>query len=162
MTSNPGKPQHTLLEVYNHLPQTNCKKCGYPSCMVFAIKLLKREVFIDACTVLKEPKYFKNRFELKQIEKEILKARETNLVIRPELCTGCGNCLVVCPRNEIVSQETAGGKGPITNEVIMRVKGGSLISANLGICRRLLGDDEMKLCNLCVHACPIKGAIEFI
>lgn len=161
MSEEKKERKFSVLEIYELLPKTNCGACKLPSCMAFAIKFLRKEISIDKCTPLKEARYFKNRYELTQIERELLKARETNLVIKPELCNGCGNCVVVCPRNEIVSQETASGKGPLDNEVIMRVKSGSLISCNLGICRRLLGDEEMKVCNLCVNACPRK-AIEFI
>ena len=27
------------LDIYKHLPKTNCKKCGYPTCLAFAMKL---------------------------------------------------------------------------------------------------------------------------
>ncbi|MEM2328404.1 MAG: (Fe-S)-binding protein, partial [Archaeoglobaceae archaeon] len=30
------------LEVYNFLPRTNCKECGYDTCMSFASHILDR------------------------------------------------------------------------------------------------------------------------
>ena len=29
----------TGLEIYKHLPKTNCKDCGFPTCLAFAMKL---------------------------------------------------------------------------------------------------------------------------
>ena len=45
------------LDVYKHLPGTNCGKCGEVNCMAFAAKLIERQVSIDMCPPLFEPKY---------------------------------------------------------------------------------------------------------
>ena len=37
------------LEVYKLLPKTNCKKCGFPTCLAFAMKLAAKQVELDAC-----------------------------------------------------------------------------------------------------------------
>ena len=29
----------TGLQIYKLLPQTNCKECGFPTCLAFAMKL---------------------------------------------------------------------------------------------------------------------------
>jgi ArsR family metal-binding transcriptional regulator len=31
-----GRPKPKLIEILKLLPKTNCRKCGYPTCMVFA------------------------------------------------------------------------------------------------------------------------------
>ncbi len=45
------------LDLYKYLPKTNCKICGEETCMAFAMKLISREVVVDDCTPLLEPKY---------------------------------------------------------------------------------------------------------
>jgi len=35
-----GAPRPQLLEVLKLLPKTNCKKCGQPTCMVFAVQVV--------------------------------------------------------------------------------------------------------------------------
>ncbi len=51
-------PLHTArkrlvaMEVYQLLPQTNCKVCGQPSCFAFASKVTVGEVDSKACTPL--------------------------------------------------------------------------------------------------------------
>jgi len=37
------------LDIYKHLPKTNCKKCGYPTCLAFAMKLAVGKAEIEAC-----------------------------------------------------------------------------------------------------------------
>jgi ArsR family metal-binding transcriptional regulator len=52
-----SRKQPGLLQVYNFLPKTNCKKCGEQSCMAFAAKLSKFETDIDDCPLFKEHEY---------------------------------------------------------------------------------------------------------
>jgi len=37
------------LEIYKLLPKTNCKDCGFPTCLAFAMKLAAKQVELDAC-----------------------------------------------------------------------------------------------------------------
>jgi acetyl-CoA decarbonylase/synthase complex subunit gamma len=37
------------VEIYKHLPKTNCKKCGHPTCLAFAMKLAAKQASLDAC-----------------------------------------------------------------------------------------------------------------
>jgi len=37
------------LDVYKLLPKTNCKKCGYPTCLAFAMKLATGKAEVEAC-----------------------------------------------------------------------------------------------------------------
>ncbi len=53
-----------LIEIYKHLPQTNCGKCGEQGCYSFAIKLMARQASLDRCTPLKEPEYTINQDRL--------------------------------------------------------------------------------------------------
>ncbi len=39
----------TGVEIFKLLPKTNCKKCGFPTCLAFAMKLSQRQATLDAC-----------------------------------------------------------------------------------------------------------------
>jgi acetyl-CoA decarbonylase/synthase complex subunit gamma len=44
----------TGIQIYKLLPQTNCKDCGYPTCLAFAMKLAAKQVELAACPHVKE------------------------------------------------------------------------------------------------------------
>jgi len=50
---NRRKPLNAL-QIYRYLPALNCGKCGFPTCMAFAVKLLSVEVTVDKCLPLFE------------------------------------------------------------------------------------------------------------
>jgi len=56
-----------VFEIYELLPQNNCKSCGENNCMAFAQKLIEGRKTIGACSPLKESIYEKNRLELENI-----------------------------------------------------------------------------------------------
>ncbi len=69
------------------------------------------------------------------------------LVIYPELCHGCGNCVVSCPVNAANSPEVAGGKGPSSEDgMVIMVEDGAIAIKNIDLCG---------LCGTCVDACPV-------
>ncbi len=39
----------TGLEIYKLLPKTNCKECGFPTCLAFALKLAAKSAELSAC-----------------------------------------------------------------------------------------------------------------
>jgi acetyl-CoA decarbonylase/synthase complex subunit gamma len=39
----------TGLEIYKLLPQTNCKECGFPTCLAFAMKLAQKGTELEKC-----------------------------------------------------------------------------------------------------------------
>ncbi|WP_243670451.1 hypothetical protein [Methanoculleus chikugoensis] len=46
------------LDIYKHLPKTNCKRCGYPpTCLAFAMKLAIGKADIEACPGPRPPRY---------------------------------------------------------------------------------------------------------
>jgi ArsR family metal-binding transcriptional regulator len=47
-----GKRKPSIVEIIKHLPKTNCKKCGLPTCMVFAVQLADGARTIDQCPEL--------------------------------------------------------------------------------------------------------------
>jgi acetyl-CoA decarbonylase/synthase complex subunit gamma len=42
------------LEIYKLLPKTNCKDCGFPTCLAFAMKLAQKQVELAACPHVSE------------------------------------------------------------------------------------------------------------
>src|SRR5574342_528057 len=39
----------TGIQIYKLLPQTNCKDCGLPTCLAFAMKLAAKQAELAAC-----------------------------------------------------------------------------------------------------------------
>ncbi|MHA2006897.1 MAG: acetyl-CoA decarbonylase/synthase complex subunit gamma [Promethearchaeota archaeon] len=53
------------LEIYALLDKSNCKECGYDTCMAFATDILERKVKVQDCThLMQDPKQAKNRDKL--------------------------------------------------------------------------------------------------
>jgi 4Fe-4S ferredoxin len=73
------------------------------------------------------------------------------LVVYPEKCHGCGNCVVACPVNA-KHPETRGGKGPYSDDVVIRVENGVVTIVNQDLCGG---------CGACIEACPV-NAIELV
>jgi len=37
------------LEIYKQLPKTNCRECGFPTCLAFAMQLAAKKVSLSKC-----------------------------------------------------------------------------------------------------------------
>ena len=78
------------LQIFKYLPaskkeqNSNCKKCGFPTCMSFALKLAKNEVDIAKCPHI--PDELKNIFShtMKKAQKEIFLSEKIPLKIGGE------------------------------------------------------------------------------
>jgi len=44
----------TGLAIYKHLPKTNCKECGMPTCLAFAMKVAAGQAGLDGCPHIDE------------------------------------------------------------------------------------------------------------
>lgn len=44
----------TGLDIFKLLPKTNCKKCGMPTCLAFAMQLAQKRAELDACPCVSE------------------------------------------------------------------------------------------------------------
>jgi len=42
------------LDIYKLLPKTNCRECGFATCLAFAMQLAKKAISIDKCPYLSE------------------------------------------------------------------------------------------------------------
>ena len=44
----------TGLDIYKLLPKTNCKECGFPTCLAFAMKLAQKGTELSKCPYVSE------------------------------------------------------------------------------------------------------------
>ena len=47
--STKSAPRPQIIEILKHLPRTNCRECGEPTCLVFATRLAEGAKGVDAC-----------------------------------------------------------------------------------------------------------------
>ena len=57
----------TPLAIYKLLPNTNCKRCGEPTCYTFALKLATAQKNLSECPSLAEPQFADQRTGLDAI-----------------------------------------------------------------------------------------------
>ena len=57
----------TSMAIFKLLPQTNCKRCGEPTCYTFALKLAASQRKLEDCPPLAEAQYAGKRCELESI-----------------------------------------------------------------------------------------------
>lgn len=55
------RPPPNTLDIYRLLPRTNCRECGYATCMAFASGLRVEEAEMAQCPPLSEQSYAENR-----------------------------------------------------------------------------------------------------
>jgi len=46
----------TVIDIYSNLPKTNCRKCGYPTCLAFAAEVRVGNCAAEQCPPLSEPR----------------------------------------------------------------------------------------------------------
>ena len=58
------------LDIFKLLPRKNCKECGEPTCMAFALRLVNDELKWKQCPLLLTKEFEKNRLKLTDIFSE--------------------------------------------------------------------------------------------
>jgi len=66
------------------------------------------------------------------------------------LCTGCGNCVVVCPVDALNSADIAGGKGGSGEMLTRLVSSGRAVRVNAELCNG---------CGTCMLSCPADALV---
>jgi ArsR family metal-binding transcriptional regulator len=59
-----SRPIPRPLDIFKLLPGKNCKECGEPTCMAFALRLVNDEVKLNQCPLLLQKEYEANCFKL--------------------------------------------------------------------------------------------------
>ena len=44
----------TGIDIFKQLPKTNCRECGQPTCLAFAMKLAQKQASLDQCPHVSE------------------------------------------------------------------------------------------------------------
>jgi ArsR family metal-binding transcriptional regulator len=61
------KTMPTVMELYRLLPRTNCKKCGYVTCMAFSADLREGKIELSCCPELSLEGHARNREALEAL-----------------------------------------------------------------------------------------------
>jgi len=56
-----------VFEIYQMLPRTNCRECGYPTCLAFSADLRSGNVKPEVCVKLSDPEYRETRDKIDSI-----------------------------------------------------------------------------------------------
>ena len=62
-----GKEPPKMLDIYKLLPKTNCRQCGYTTCMAFAAALRDGNTTMECCSPLMEPPNAEKRKGLQRL-----------------------------------------------------------------------------------------------
>ncbi|MHA2163202.1 MAG: (Fe-S)-binding protein [Candidatus Thorarchaeota archaeon] len=139
------------IELYNLTPKTNCKQCQPRTCMAFATKLALGDVEPEDCPPLLEPGFEENLEKIREMVAPLRTAEETGIKLDEDKCTGCGNCVVVCPVDVAVEPSTSHGKAAMSGDTVFRVENGISKIINLDKCRRF-PPDRLN-CRVCEQYC---------
>jgi 4Fe-4S ferredoxin len=139
------------MDLYNLLPKTNCRLCEPKTCMAFATKLALGDVSPDDCPPLLEPDFEKNLEKLRELVAPMLSAEETGIKLDETKCTGCNNCVVVCPVDVAAEPPTSEGRAAMSTDTVFRIENGVSKIINLEKCRRF-PPDRLN-CRVCEQYC---------
>ena len=119
-------------KIDNILPQTQCTKCGYKSCLEYAQAIAQGQPH-NQCPPggekgIKELSKLLNRKELPLNPNNGVEASKKVAIINEDLCIGCKKCILACPVDAIVATKK------LMHTVIT---------------------NECSGCDLCIEPCPM-------
>jgi ArsR family metal-binding transcriptional regulator len=57
----------TIYDIYKLLPRTNCKECGYPTCLACAADIRNGVISLERCPLLSRTEYTQNREQIRNL-----------------------------------------------------------------------------------------------
>lgn len=57
----------TVYDIYKLLPRTNCKECGYSTCLAYAADIRNGVISLDKCPLLSKSEYTQNREHIRTL-----------------------------------------------------------------------------------------------
>lgn len=119
--------------------------------MAFATKLALGDVLPDDCPPLLEPGFETNLSKIRNMVAPLQSTETTGIRLEEDKCTGCGNCVVVCPVDVAAEPPTSVGKAAMSEATVFRVENGISKIINLEKCRRF-PPDRLN-CRVCEQYC---------
>ena len=96
-------------KILDILPQTQCTKCGFPSCKSYALAVSLKKAKTNLCSP--GGGYVKSKIEESIFDKKIeepnnknITIKDKNVVIDSENCIGCTLCIPPCPVEAIIGE----------------------------------------------------------
>ena len=74
----------TGLEIYKLLPKTNCKECGFPTCLAFAMKLAQKGTELDNCPYVSDEAKAALRLSVRALRASMTAAAREAAKVRTE------------------------------------------------------------------------------
>ena len=96
-------------KILDFLPQTQCTKCGFPSCKSYALAVSLRKAKTNLCSPGGD--YVESKIKESIFDKKIeepnnknITIKDKNVVIDSENCIGCTLCIPPCPVEAIIGE----------------------------------------------------------
>lgn len=155
------RSQKQPLQIYGLLPKKNCKDCGLPTCMAFAVALIRREAIPTDCTELTKSGWEVPLSKLTELFLSSGILAKNGLLVESEKCNGCGDCVAACNFSNKKNEPGSGSgeAGMKAKTQILQVVNGVLVVINWDKCQRMMEPPEY--CKACEARCPF-GALEMV
>ncbi|MCE2706366.1 MAG: RnfABCDGE type electron transport complex subunit B [Proteobacteria bacterium] len=124
---------HIIDQIDELLPQTQCTRCGYPSCRDYAAAIANDEAKINQCPPggnvgIKKLAQLLNKPVIELNPENGFIKPKTLVIIDEDACIGCTLCIKACPVDAIL------GSNKMTHTIL---------------------PFECTGCDLCIPACPV-------
>ncbi len=147
------------FKVLGYLPGTNCKECGFATCLAFGVALMDREKKVGDCPYLLTEKYKSSHDLLIEYFGQELNPEHEGLLINIDKCIGCGDCIIVCDKAQVNVDYGLGTVSPRNVPPVFEITNGRISVINWSSCKRCT--DPPGICKVCEERCAF-DAIELV